>query len=352
MPQPDCGDVVVVIFAKVQFFRGEVSLLTHFKTVIHVYSANKIPKPPSSAQEALQPPQRSRDRPPEAKEHEYVSWLYYSIDKNAVPEAPEFNVLVEQSRNTKGKFRTLDCVGEGMFCDVIVNVVRDPFDQMDKSTMWVSDYTENEAFHKFSWDGKETSEGRDGDPYGYTKKHTAPSSWHGPYGKRSMQVTLFGIHSEFVTKEVKAGSWVRLRNLHVKYGHSGNNLEGYLREDRTAFNHGLQVDILSVSGPENIDPRLKDAIRRKRDYESAVKKQKKSFAANEAGKRKAEDQGQQNSKSRRKAERAQKCKMVEEREKEREQERLEKLGLNDLSTSCTHFICLTSTNVVHSQVRK
>ncbi|KAI0377986.1 hypothetical protein F5Y04DRAFT_263230, partial [Hypomontagnella monticulosa] len=339
MPQPNSRDVVVVVSAKVQFYRGQVSLLTNRRTIIHVYKASKIPSPPSSAKLALEPPNRPNDEPPKAEEHEYVSWLYHSIDRGPVPPTPEFTIQLEQSANVKNKFRTLDCVEEGKFYDVIVNVVRDPFEQMDKTTLWISDYTENEGFFKFSWDGADTSEGRDGDPYGYTTKHIVPKGWPGPYGRRSMQVTCFGIHAEFINKEVKAGSWVQLRNLQVKYGHNASNLEGYLREDRTNYNPGLRVDLLSVDDPSNIDSRLKDAIRRKRDYEKAVKKQKKSFAADKAdnasngkgsGKRKAEDQGHQNSKTKRAGKRAQKFKMIQEREQEKEQERLEKLGLHDL----------------------
>ncbi|KAI0139442.1 hypothetical protein F4776DRAFT_677495 [Hypoxylon sp. NC0597] len=331
MPEPDAGDIVVVVAAKIQSYRGEVSLITHRSTVIHVYSANKIPQPPKSAKQALQAPLRAADRPPGDEIHEYVSRLHHSIDKNAVPDAADFSMQVEQSRNYKEKFRLLSDVGDSQFCDVIVNVVRDPFDQMGTTTLWVSDFTENEHFYKFSWNSTEISDGQDGDPYGYTTMKSAVSNnWAGPYGKRSMQVTCFGMHAEFVNQEVKAGNWIQLRNLHVRYGRNGNNLEGFLREDRTAYYSGLQVNILATDDPDNVDDRLKAAIRRKRDYEKIKKKQQKNFVANESGKgggkRKAEDQGKLNSKTRRANERAKIYKDVEEQERENEA----KLGLNEL----------------------
>ncbi|KAI2466709.1 hypothetical protein F4781DRAFT_404869 [Annulohypoxylon bovei var. microspora] len=333
MPEPDATDVVVIMAAKVQCYRGEVSLLTHRSTVIHVYSANQIPKPPKSAKQALEPSLRPKDRLPGDPEHEYVSWLYHSIGKEAIPNTEEFNIQVSQSRNHKDKFQTLDNVHDSQFCDVVVNVVREPFDQMGTTTFWVSDYTENEAFYKFSWNAGDVSEGREGDPYGYSTKFTAPSNWVGPYGKRSIQVTCFGMHGEFVYKDVKAGNWVYLRNLHIKYGHNGNNLEGFLREDRTTYNSGLQVSILSIDDPETIDGRLKDAIRRKRDYEKLKKQQQKSFATNKGDqkdgtKRKEEGQGdaQKPSKRRRAQLRAQKLKEVEDQEREKEA----RLGLNEL----------------------
>ncbi|KAI1390733.1 uncharacterized protein F4822DRAFT_394300 [Hypoxylon trugodes] len=332
MPEPNARDVVLLHFAKVQSYRGEISLISNWKTSIHIYSANKIPKPPKSAKVALEPPLRSKDRLPGDKEHEYVSWLYHSIDRYAVPDAAEFTIQVERSKNIKDKFQTLKDVHDGMFCDVIASVVKEPFGVMDRVTLWISDYTENEYFYKFSWDATEVPEGRDGDPYGYTTaKNPASNGWLGPYGKRSMQVTCFGTHGEYVIREAKVGSWIQLRNVQVKYGHNANNLEGYLREDQSAYKNELRVDILTIDDPDTVDSRLKDAIKRKRDYEKAKKKQQKGFAANNNGKanggeRMAEGQGGMNSKTKRARERALKVQEVEKKELEVEA----KLGLNGL----------------------
>ncbi|KAI0884253.1 uncharacterized protein GGS22DRAFT_194816 [Annulohypoxylon maeteangense] len=328
IPEPDATDVVVVISAKVQAYRGEVSLISHRSTLIHVYSANQIPKPPKSAKQALEAPLRPKDRPPGDPEHEYVAWLYHSVSKDAIPDTAEFSSQVAHSANFKDKFQTLNDIHDGQFYDVIVNVVREPYDQMGMTTLWVSDYTENEAFYKFTWNAEGTSESRDGDPYGYTTSNIVPKNWGGPYGKRSMQVTCFGIDADFILKEVKAGDWVSLRNLHAKYGRNLNNLEGFLREDRTPFYSGLKVDILQTDDPENIDGRLKEAIRRKRDYEKLKKQQQKNFAVNEdLAKIKAGDlvEGLLSSKKRRAVERAQKIKEIDDKEREREA----RLGLNE-----------------------
>ncbi|KAI2623122.1 hypothetical protein GGR54DRAFT_596672 [Hypoxylon sp. NC1633] len=342
MPQPDAGDVVVVISAKLQSYRGELSLITNWSTAIHVYSASQIPKPPKSALPALGPPLRQKDRLPADKEHEYVAWLYHSIDKDAIPDVETFNIKLDQSRNVKQKFCLLKDVEEGQFCDIIVNVVKDPYDEMERASLWVTDYTENEHFYKFSWDSTEVSEGRDGDPYGYTTtKMGVSSNWAGPYGKRSIQVTCFGVHAEQALKEVKFGSWVRLRNLQIKFGRNGSNLEGFLREDRSASGPGVQIDILATDDPDNVDSRFKEAIRRKRTYEKDKKKQQKNFAANEGGqgnggKRKAEGppEGKTTSKQRRNEKRAMEKKekkaMEMKKIQEKEEENLAKLGLNDL----------------------
>ncbi|KAI1503576.1 hypothetical protein F5X99DRAFT_374806 [Biscogniauxia marginata] len=331
MPRPDAGDVVVIISAKIQLYRGEVSMLSSRSTVIHIYGANEIPKPPKSAKGALRPPCRPNDRPLGDKEHEYVAWLFHSIDKDVIPDAATFDMQVEQSRRSREKFSTLGSVCEGQFCDVIVQVVKEPYDEFDKTTLWVSDYTENDNFYKFSWDGAKISEGRDGDPYGYVNTSIqAASNWSGPYGRRSMQVTCFEPHASYMKSEVKVGQWVRLRNLQVKFGHNMNNLEGFLREDRTSFGGQLQVDILATDDPENCDKRLKDAVRRKLDYEKAKKKQQKSFAATngDGAKRKAAGEGemQPNSKMRRKEMREAAIRKAEEQDRKA----MERLGLNEL----------------------
>ncbi|CAJ2507661.1 Uu.00g088470.m01.CDS01 [Anthostomella pinea] len=342
MPQPSAGDVVVVMSAKVQFYRSEASLLTNRTTIIHTYSASEIPRPPKSAKGALHPPCRLADRPPGDKEHEYVSWLYHSIDKGAVPEATTFMIQAENSKSTKDKFSKLENISDGRFCDVIVHVVKEPFDQMDKTTLWISDYTENDSFFKFSVDGTNQSEGRDGDPYGYINTAIpAASNWRGPFGKRSMQVTCFEPHASFVNTGVKAGDWIRLRNLQIKFGRNNANLEGYLREDRSAFGgQQIQVDVLETDDPQHCDSRLKEAVKRKYEYEKLKKKQLKSLAGATAGqngdggnKRKADDAEEQknSSKSRRQAKREAARKRAEDDDK-RAQERL---GLNELGKEKT-----------------
>ncbi|RYC59325.1 hypothetical protein CHU98_g6897 [Xylaria longipes] len=331
MPNATAGDVLVLNSAKVQSYRESISLITNRTTSIHVYCASDIPKPPLSAVGALQASHGTRSLG--EKEHEYVSWLYHYTDKESVPDAATFQKQVDQSGHTKDKFCTLEHVVDGKFCDVIVNVVKAPFDETEKATLWVSDYTENDGFHKFSWDGAKQSGERDGDPYGYLDADIhAASKWAGPFGRRSMQVTCFEPHASHVNAEVQLDQWIRIRNLRIKFGSNGLNLEGVLHEDRSDFSR-RQVDILRWDGRE-CDPRLKEAIRRKRDYENLKKKQIKSLYANEseesaATKRKAEngEVSKTSSKSRRKEAREVARNKVEEQDRRAE----ERLGLNDLS---------------------
>lgn len=311
-----------------------MSLVTNKSTSFHIYSASDIPRPPQSAKDALRPPYATRQLG--ENEHEYVSWLYHHTDKDSVPDVTTFQKQVDQSIHMKDKFCRLEDVVDSKFCDVIVHVVKAPFDEMDKTTLWVSDYTENDSFHKFSWNGAKQSGGSDGDMYSCLNTNIqAATKWTGPFGRRSMQVTCFDAHASFVNSEVQLGGWIRIRNLRIKFGNNGLNLEGALHEDRDFSRQ--QVEVLKWDR-EDCDPHLKEAIRRKKEYEKLKKKQLKSLAANESGdgtgdgtgtKRKADESEElkNNAKSRRKEKRGAARKKVEEQDKQAE----ERLGLNDLS---------------------
>lgn len=324
MPTVEAGDVVVVYTAKYQTFRSGASLLTSYRTDIHVYSAHKIPRwgPSHSASGALRSPSCSVNKIPGDKEHEYVTWLYDTIDKDCIPDQEDFSTRAELSMNIRERFTLLADVRDGKFADLIVQVVREPFDLVDKICLWVSDWTENAKFFHRTDDSPDWSDGmpvRDGDPYGYTnkfKKSKGPEAddgkWHGPLGKRSIQLTCWDPHADFIRHQVEIGTWLHLRNVQIGYGHNSANLEGFLRGEReySAFSNKINVQILDPQADgEKIDTRLRDAIRRKRDYE----KQKGHTKGGQ--KRKAEElPRKENSKARRRAAREKANKEAEEKE--------------------------------------
>lgn len=338
MPTVHCGDVMLLTSVKVRYrdykqiirshsFQVQrynmeaVSLLTHYTTAIHIYKAGEIPKPPADAACALRPPSRKKDKLPGERENSYVSYMFHSIDKGRVPDEHEFEVMKIQSKNVKDKFYQLKDVRDGTFCDIIAQVVKEPYDLVDKMNVWVSDYTENPTFYHYAFGGGSLTEGRDGDPFGYTNKYAKEIGpgveWKGPFGKRSIQLTIWEPHASVIReREITVGTWLSLKNLQIKYGHNGSNLEGFLREDRGAHGPKINISPLDPMGdPESIGQNLKDALRRKRDYERAKKEQLKGIAeAAQAGqKRRAtgslESEPQKmNSKQRRKANRANKQK--------------------------------------------
>lgn len=191
-----------------------------------------------------------------------------------------------KSANAPDKFKELKDVRDREFADVIVEIVKKPYDTSDRITLWVSDYTENDDFFHYAFKGFGGDGGQASDPYGYGANlpHGAGTGgeWKGPFGKRSMQVTCFDPHIEFIReKKLSTGSWVMLRNLNIKYGHNAANLEGYLRSDRQ-----YNITQMDTTNTEDPDPRLKEAVRRK----SVHKKEKEMLIlAGLAGKKRKSD---------------------------------------------------------------
>jgi predicted RNA-binding protein with RPS1 domain len=352
MPTVEAGDVIVVYTAKHQTYGGNSSLLTSYRTDIHIYAARQIPRLASSqsgaaAAGALRSPSRSVSRKPGDKEHEYVTWLYDTIDKQYIPDREDFAARAELSMNVRERFSLLASVQDHMFVDLIVQVVRKPFDLGDRVSMWVSDWTENDSlFHKTD-DSPDWTDGmpvRDGDPYGYTtkfKKTTVPreadGKWRGPLGKRSIQLTCWEPHADYIRDQVDIGTWVHLRKVQIGYGHNSTNLEGFLRGEQgySNFSDKIKVQILDPQADiEKIDPRLRDAIRRKRGYEKGRDQPKGG------PKRKTEEPlPKDNTRTRRASKRAKRQRTFEEVEaKESKEQSIP--DLNDLSTlppTCLNF---------------
>ncbi|KAK4142175.1 uncharacterized protein C8A04DRAFT_13480 [Dichotomopilus funicola] len=290
MPQVSCGDIVVVKQAKVQkYLNNPVSLITNIATSIRVYSASKIPKWPNPADCALTPATGTDKHVPKPEENVYVSYLHAKFNKYALPTEEEFRRKQEQSMNFKSKFSLLQDVTEGQFCDLIVQVARDPHHDFEKSTIYVSDYTENPNFYPRVWQDSPDPASMGGDPYGYTAgdgPEVATKEWVGPYGKMSIQVTCYEPHAFVVREEVRAGTWVKLRNVQIKYGNNGQNLEGFMRGEQNASTGRVNVDVFEMDAqdPETVDPKLKEALRRCRDYQQKKKQQIKEIqAAKQAG---------------------------------------------------------------------
>ncbi|KAG6291740.1 hypothetical protein E4U09_003808 [Claviceps aff. purpurea] len=293
MPDARCGDVIIVFSAKLQNYQSAYSLCTHKTTDIYIFDAARIPRPVTDASRALRPSTRSQtSRRLSRAESEHVSVLYSAINKERLPTASKFEALKSNSTKLKDKFSELKDLQDGKFVDTVAQVVREPYDLGDKITLWVSDYTENPLFYQHQLMG---SKGKHTyDPYGYTTMSgasTSRSGWSGPLGKLSIQITCYEPHASAIRDErIMQGTWVFLRNLQVKYGQNMANLEGFLREDR--FAGGVKINISkeeSLDG-ERTRVEVKNALRRKQQYEKTKKTQIKELteAAAAGAKRRAE----------------------------------------------------------------
>ncbi|KAK0392408.1 hypothetical protein NLU13_1903 [Sarocladium strictum] len=281
-----CGDVIVLLHAKVQSYGSCLSLLHNFQTSVFLFAADKMPSLPGDPTPALRSTLLTPRRPLSGAHLKYVPAFFHTVDKERLPTEEEFNAIKVQSTAVKEKFTELKDVRDMLFCDIKVNIVKEPYDSGDKITLWVSDFTENQNFFNHSFDPLASTEsiGQDGDVFGYLDKYTpgtvcSASSWTGPYGQRSLQVTCWGYHADAIrSQKLGVGAWVHIKNVQIKFGHNGGNLEGFLREDHNARER-VRIHPLDPRGnAQGLDPHLKEALRRKRNYEKAKKNDLKAVA--------------------------------------------------------------------------
>ncbi|KAF7909406.1 uncharacterized protein EAF01_003124 [Botrytis porri] len=307
-------DAVLIRSAKVQLRNGEIQLLSHFSTEYHILCAEDIPKaifPVTKASWISTPPARCRR--PEPIETKYVVWSNQHLDEVEFPGTQEFQEKAKKALQVRDKFSLLKDVKDGSFHDIIGEVRKIYGANNDMVTVYFTDYTAHSKFYNYTLPGLSSvvTEGRDGDEYGYIKAKPKDEAkeWKGPFGKMTIQLTLFDAHAMFIREEnIKEGQWLRLTNVQFKLGNAGL-IEGKLRGDRGASDGKVQVEIMKTSeDPQNNDPRWKDCLRRKRDWTQKHEKERKRLQEEISGagtKRKAEGQSSgKNSKARRKESRA------------------------------------------------
>lgn len=291
-------------------YMGSVSLLANFSSEIHILPASKIPTSLSGTSNASwrsYPPHKGKR--PTSTETAYVIGANGYVEELALPSTIEFQGRSMYAMNVKDKFALLKDVKPDRFYNILGEVVQ-VYDNgsYDCLTVHLSDYTANSEFYNHAWGGSPTTNGRDGDEHGYIKSRPKTTKdWPGPYGKMSIQLTLFDGHAAFVREQVKDKEWVLLRNVQIKYGNQGGRLEGFLRGDRHTFEGKVQVEVMKQSeDPDENDSRWKEAVSRKYQWEKKFNKEKQDLLDEAAGKKRKQDDEppKANSKTRRKEKRA------------------------------------------------
>lgn len=321
---------------------GEVQLLSHFATEYHILRSEHIPRaifPIVKIPWISTPPARCRR--PEPIETKYVIWSNQHLDELALPNSQEFTEKANKARNVRDKYSLLKDVKEGSFHDIIGEVRKIYGVGYDMVTVYFTDYTAHSQFYNYVMPGisNVTVEGRDGDDYGYikSKPRDEEKEWKGPFGKMTIQLTLFDNHANFIREHVKAGEWLRLTNVQFVYG-KNNLLEGRLRGDREAYGNKIQVEIMKPSGdPQNNDTRWVEGIQRKLDWTKKHAKDKEKFQEELAGKgtkRKADGQPTgKNSRARRMESRAN----VSDKAAAAQPKIVKNLDLNDLGRASSDY---------------
>ena len=319
------GDVVLLRSIKIKEWSGMTIGLSSRATSWIVFPAASIPSQMPHSHVQLTHAKEARTASPSPVEIKHAIALCNSRDRSTftIPSPSPNNQAGASSSSapamTQGrreKFSLIKDVETDTYYDIVGQVVK-LYPSNGRVELYVTDYTSNNLLWNYEW-GQDEGIGREGDVYNYTRRESSKKNWPGPFGKMTLTVTLWPPHSSFGEQNVKQNDFVHLRNVHIKWS-KDSKLEGVLHSDRY---YPDRVDVTILTNNES-DDRVKDVLRRKRDYTKKFESQAASFIGEaRALKRKQEDESKPLSKTqarkRRKQEREQlaskKCHDIDELE--------------------------------------
>ena len=167
------------------------------------------------------------------------------------------------------KFSLIKNVQVDTFYDLVGQVVK-IYPNTGRTELSITDYTSNSSLYNHVWDKDDGT--RDGDGYDNAPRRSRVK-WQGPCGSMTLVVTLWPPHSYWAQSNVRQDDFVLLKNVHIKYGGS-LKLEGSIHSDRR-FPNKIEVSVLKDE--DRTDERVKDVLRRKREYAKRFDAQAKQF---------------------------------------------------------------------------
>jgi protection of telomeres protein 1 len=152
--------------------------------------------------------------------------------------------------------------GTGLVFADLLGEVRKIFENDYCVELSITDYTSNKALYNYAYGCDE--DGTDGDQFGYLARKQ--KVWPGPWGKMTMNIRMWDAHASFAHAQVRLGTFVFLRNVHISTGKDGKHyMEGKLRGDP----NDIERVGIKICKPKNAegDVRMKELLSRKREYE-------------------------------------------------------------------------------------
>ena len=145
------------------------------------------------------------------------------------------------------KFANLKDVKIDSFHDLAGEVVKKWDNNSHVLDLYITDYTFNAQLFDYKENGEEPTDGRDGDPYGYTNTIKPKPNWKGPWGKHTICISMWEPHASYTNREIHEGDIVKVRNArcHVKNG----RLQASLHQDRQYLD---RVDVTKLSNSHEL----------------------------------------------------------------------------------------------------
>ena len=292
------GDVVVLRGMKITQWNGTTMAISNRSSTWVIFPAMSIPERAPSKNCQLKHIKEARATVPSSEMMLYAVSLCNSRDRSSftVTSAPASSTMqiVPQAASSgisppsgngnsstigarRDKFSQVKDMMINVFYDLVGEVVK-TFPSNGCVEVYITDYTSNSLLYNYEWGQDDGGEGlsRDGDDYGYVPRTSSKSKWPGPWGKMTLTVTLWPPHAYFAQGSVKDGDFVHVRNMRAKFSRDAK-MEGVLHSDR------LWPDRVDITILDRDDDRVKDVLRRKREYNKQFKAQSQAFVEESRG---------------------------------------------------------------------
>ncbi|KAI9760897.1 MAG: TRAPP subunit trs31 [Chaenotheca gracillima] len=275
-----CGDVVALYNIKVKNYHREELILSNRTSEWAVFPANAIPKELPPGNPGLRPISNQGLGTPSLAEQLYAISLCNTQDRTECPvlqkdDAPR--TLVQLSAPApRRKFALLQDVEVDSYYNLVGQVIKVWPARDNRCELYVTDYTSNDLFFKYEWGRKGTEMGSDaGESFGAGDLSGRSDDWPGPFGRMTLQVTLWDIHAYHAQVHVKEQSFVYLKNVKIKFGQDGAALryEGIIYKDRD------YPDRIGVSVIKDLDSsvQIQEVLERKEAYWNKARKQRDEY---------------------------------------------------------------------------
>ena len=288
-----CGDILVLHNMRITIFRSAV-MLTNDKALT-MWSL--WPRPTS--EDALPPPitHPTKLNVPPSVHAQMMKVRLWCMDKYP-PEPkymPPWEIMKSKTATTastaavvpaRDRFSLVkDMVApmaehhqkpRGNYFDMVGKVVK-TFNDRHAYELYITDYTENKHLYDYQRDPN--------DP-----KHLA--KWRGPWGKYTLQITLWDINQQMALGKIMEGGYLYVRNMCLRFDTTKKSIEGSLHKDQQ---HPMRPDFTVILNKH--DPRVRAIEQREDDYWRRYEKEElrkiKQAEQEAAAKLKAEEEAKQ-----------------------------------------------------------
>lgn len=282
------GDVVFLKNLRISIWSGMTIGISNLRTSWVVFPAASIPAKAPMSPLQLKHVKEPRASAPTFPEMMYAINLCNSQDRStfteplhtpaASPLAPSPIGNSTTARPWKDKFALIKDLEVTTYRDLVGQVVK-IYPHNDRLELYLTDYTSNNLLWNYEWGQNDGDDyGREGDTYGYLPSTSSNKKWPGPFGKMTMTVTLWPPHSYYGRQNLKENDFVYIHNVHIKWSKDAK-IEGVLHSD-SRYPDKVDVTILKNN---NDDDRVKDVLRRKRDYTNKFQKSSAQLVAEARG---------------------------------------------------------------------